>query len=101
MQYGINVDEMRAELEQYTKTSIDIPDSHIEAAYMTYRGAIDPQRPNWSRHEMELLFEYICDGNGDVMFKMDELRSKITRHSEYPGDEIGRWLDNDELDAAV
>jgi hypothetical protein len=96
MQYGKDISEMRADLETITKTSMDIPDSHIEAAWMAYAAACDEERPNWSRREMMLLFEYIADGNGDVMLKIEELRAQINRGSEFPGDEIGRWLDLDE-----
>lgn len=99
MQY-VSMDQMRADLETVTKTSMDIPDSHIEAAWMAYSAACDEERPNWSRREMMLMFEYICDGNSDVMLKVEELKAQIHRNAEYPGDLVGRWEDN-EFDASA
>lgn len=97
----ITIEEMRADLETITKTSMDIPDSHIEAAWMAYDNACDSERPSWSRREMMLLFEYICDGNGDVMLKIEELRAQINRGASYEGDYMGEWRDSDELDASA
>lgn len=101
MQYGVDLNAMRAELEAITKTSADIPDSHIELLWMLWQGAIDKDRPSWSRRECELFFEYLADGNGDVMLKIEELRAQINKGSEWVGDEVGRWYDSDELDEAV
>lgn len=99
MQYGIDVTAMRAELEAITKTSMDIPDSHIELLWMLWQGAIDKDRPNWSRRECELFFEYLADGNCDVMLRAEEARAMINRGSQADWDYMG--LPPDELDASA
>lgn len=90
------LDEMRFELSQFTKITPDIQDGYIRAMYRCYKGAIDPQRPSWSRREQELIFEHIADGNGDAAIFIQDLRNLIQRNAREAFDYMGEWLDSDE-----
>lgn len=91
------IEEMRFELSQFTKITPDIQDGYIRAMYLCYKGAIDRQRPSWSRREQELLFEHIADGNGDLSIFIQDLRNLIQRNASFEGDYMGEWLDDNQL----
>jgi hypothetical protein len=91
-----SLEDMRFELSEFTKITPNTPDGHVRALYKLYKGATDPQRPNWSRYECELLFEYVADGNDDTNYDIQALRNQIARNAEFEGDLMGRFDDESE-----
>lgn len=95
MQVGMSIEDMRHELMSVTKITPDTPDEHVELLWMLWQGAMDRERPSWSRRECELFFEYLASGNDTRHLEYEALKNAINRNASFESDFMGEWIDTD------
>lgn len=93
----MTISDMRYELERFMLVPNNTPDDMILGLHQCYKMATDERLPPEFRLTLEALFSIFENSNTQWDIKYQELNAALQRGSEFDGDEVGRWDEDNQI----